>query len=64
MNGMDLRKVLEIAIACGCTVRHIRGTGEKSVSHPSWTGSIRVNARRKDAPRSLTSKVRRLAGRK
>lgn len=53
-HGCNLRQALRSARSLGCRVRCPRRTGEVLVSHPAVPGSVRVNARRKDAPRALT----------
>lgn len=58
---MNLREVLRAAVDRGCRVEGVRRTGEVRVSHPSWVGWLTVNARRKDAPRKLEARVRKLA---
>lgn len=65
MTGQNLREALREAEDLGCTVRHIIRTGELTIT-PPWGGKwIRINMRRKDAPRSLTTllgKIRRNNG--
>ena len=62
-TGMNMREALALARELGCSVEIARGTGEVLVRHPSRpTEVLRVNARRKDAPRNLTSFLRRLEG--
>ena len=54
-TGMSLRKALHIARYMGCRVNCRNGTGEIMISHPEIGKRVRVNGRRKDAPRSFTS---------
>jgi hypothetical protein len=60
VNGANLKDVLKRCTELGCTVERIKGTGEKIVSHPDVEKKVRINARRKDAPRSLTSLLKRV----
>jgi hypothetical protein len=57
----DMRQTLAYARALGCTVQPVMGTGETEVRHPSQAKPLRVNGRRKDAPRELTGFVVRVA---
>lgn len=59
-TGMSLRKALYIAQQMDCRVNCRCGTGELIISHPEMGKRIRVNARRKDAPRSLTKFLMRV----
>ena len=61
-TGMDLRKSLKKASSMGCDVGWPRRTGEVTVRHPRLDWSVRVNSRRKDSPRCLTSFLKELAG--
>jgi len=61
-SGMNLRDALNLARDLGCTVAWVHRTGEWRVSHPTWGKSMRVNSRRKDAPRALSTKLRHLEG--
>lgn len=60
MTGMNLREALSTARGLGCTIAQIRGTGELIVSHPQVERRVVINRRRKDAPRELTTMLRRL----
>jgi hypothetical protein len=55
--GMNLREALAEARRLGCTVAAINGTGEFSVSHPSWRHHVKLNGRKKSAPRILTTRL-------
>ena len=61
MSGRDLRKSRELWKKLGGSVQDIRGTGEERYSHPKIERPIKVNKRRKDSPRKLTTTLRRLA---
>lgn len=60
-SGINLRKALKVATLLGARVEAVRATGEIRVSHPDF-GRVRVNGRRKDAPRALTGWLRQLGG--
>jgi hypothetical protein len=45
----------------GCSITPINGTGEYRVSHPLLRLSVRVNGRRKDAPRHLIVYLKHVA---
>jgi len=57
-SGMNLREAVAYAKGIGCTVVKLPGTGELMISHPTWDRRIRINGRRKDAPRALTTALR------
>lgn len=57
-TGANLRDAIKAAIDLGCQVWVARRTGEYVVRHD--VGRCRVNLRRKDAPRSLTSLLNRI----
>ena len=59
-SGQNLREVLAEARRLGCTVVY-NPAGEWTVSHPTWPRRMRVSGHRRDAPRSLTTLVGRLA---
>jgi len=59
-HGSNLKKVLRDLRTRGCDVQKVRRTGEIRVRHPSAKKPVRVNGRRKDAPRELTSFLRKL----
>jgi hypothetical protein len=55
-HGCNLRPALVYARSRGCTIRQPRRTGELVISHSACPRErIRLNARRKDAPRALTA---------
>jgi len=54
-HGMNLRDARRAAQQLGCLITHPRRTGEEIYRHSSAASSIRVNSRRKDAPRKLTA---------
>jgi hypothetical protein len=56
-TGVNLREALDDARRLGCTVSPIDRTGELSVSHPAWRHHIRLNGRKKSAPRILTVRL-------
>lgn len=60
IGGCDLRDALAAAASVGCLIRRIRGTGELLVRHPSQLSAVRLNSRRKDAPRSIVAFIRRV----
>jgi len=64
VSGMNLRDAIREARRLGCSVERISGTGEIRVFHPEFPKPIRLNSRRKDSPRDLTAKLRRLAKRR
>ena len=59
-SGVNQREALKLAQHLGCTVEPIRCTGELRVCHPALLRPIRLNGRRKDAARVLTSALRHL----
>jgi hypothetical protein len=59
--GCNLRQALRAALDLGCAVTPVRRTDEVSVSHPSVAYKVRVKSNRKDAPRALTTLLRKLA---
>lgn len=59
-TGMNLRDAVTAARGFDCEVRHARRTGELVVSTPDGERT-RLNCRRKDAPRRLTTILNRLA---
>ena len=67
MSGQDiptapsLRETRELWKSLGGAVKDIRRTGEERYSHHSLPRSIKVNKRRKDAPRKLVTALRRIA---
>jgi len=60
-SGCNLLQALRVARELGCTITPVRRTGERRISHPSLRGSVRVNCRRKDAPRQLTKFLQEVA---
>ena len=60
-HGCNLLVALRYAQDQGCTVSQPRHTGELLVSHPALSGKrVRLNRRRKDAPRALTAFLKKL----
>ena len=57
-NGMNLDKALREAAHRGWEVRPVRRTGEVDVIATAGQ-RVRLNGRRKDAPRALTALLRR-----
>jgi len=53
-TGCNLREALICATQLGLEVEHVNRTGEVRVYLPGRR-SMRLNARRKDAPRALTT---------
>ena len=47
-------------ITLGGSISDIRRTGEIRYDHPSFTSPLRTNKRRKDGPRALNSRIRKL----
>jgi hypothetical protein len=60
-SGTNLREALDAARRAGCTIDVVARTGELTISHPAWPRRVRINRRRRDAPRSLTGLLMRLA---
>lgn len=58
--GSNCRDVLRTAMSLGCLIEPVRRTGEIIVSHPLVGYRVRLNGRRKDAPRALTVMLRRV----
>lgn len=61
MRGMDMSDALTELELLGATVEDVKGTGEIIVKHPAIPRWMRVNYRRKDAPRCLTHAIRKLS---
>lgn len=61
--ALNLREARQLWKRFGGTVEDIRRTGEERYRHPSIECPITVDKRRKDAPRKLTTALRRLAKR-
>lgn len=62
-TGGNLRDSLRLAESLGCSVVKPRNNGgEYVVSHPGVRRKVRLNGRRKDTPRSLTSLLRHIEG--
>jgi len=60
-HGCNLLEAIRYAHDRGCTIALPRRSGELLVSHPAVSGErVRINRRRKDAPRTLTRFLRRL----
>jgi hypothetical protein len=62
-SGMNSRNAVRLALDLGCEVTQPRRTGELLIAHPLLTRRIRINGRRKDAPRQLTTALAGLATR-
>lgn len=60
--ALSLRKARELWRTHGGMVDDVRRTGEERYTHPALLHSIKVNKRRKDAPKKLVSAIRRLVG--
>lgn len=60
-SGINRRDAMDIARSLGCEVEQLRRTGEVLVTHASLPRPLRLNNRRKDAARILTTTLRRLA---
>lgn len=60
IRGISLRKALGAARKSGCSVEHVRRTGEVRVRSSALDRPITVSAHRKDAPRVLIRSLRRL----
>lgn len=54
-HGTNLLDLVRLAPELGVEVTNVRRTGELRFRHPALTTSVRVNGRRKDAPRALTA---------
>ncbi len=61
MTGSNLRDALNEAKQLGLIVKPVRRTGEVRVYCPGHP-SVRINIRRKDAPRALTTLINRWNG--
>jgi hypothetical protein len=59
-RGTSLRNCISLALQIGCVVENVPGTGETRFGHRAVGRSVRVNGRKKDAPRSLISWLNRL----
>lgn len=60
VRGADLSDCVAYTIQLGGTVEPVRRTGELRFSHPAADKTVRVNGRRKDAPRQLTTWLKHL----
>ncbi len=60
MTGMNLRDALRKWEEVGGSVERRRGTGEFVCSHPGLDRRVVLNSRRKDAPRQLTTSLKKL----
>jgi hypothetical protein len=63
ISGLSLRQALKAARRLGCSVYKPRKTGEVVVRHDDLTTRVRINCRRKDAPKQLVSYLRGLQSR-
>jgi hypothetical protein len=59
-HGCNLLQALRAARELGCIVVDVNRTGEVRVSHHLFSDSVRVDRRRKDAPRQLTRFLQRV----
>jgi hypothetical protein len=62
MTGMNLRDAIRSWKRCGGTVEPRHRTGELVCLHPAMARKILVNGRRKDAPRILTTSLKKVGG--
>jgi hypothetical protein len=60
-SGLNLLDCIRLAKRFGCDVQPVKRTGEIRFTHPNIEKSVRVDGRRKDAPRALTAWLNRLA---
>jgi hypothetical protein len=60
-SGDNLRPTLRWARQHGCRIVQPPATGDIVVSHPLSRKRVRINGRRKDAQRRLTTFLRQLA---
>lgn len=58
-TGCNLREALVRALQLGLEVEHVNRTGEVRV-YISGRPSVRLNGRRKDAPRALTTMLNQI----
>lgn len=54
-HGKNLAALVRRAPEIGIAVNPVRRTGELRFSHPAMNNTVRVNGRRKDSPRALTT---------
>jgi len=59
-SGCNLRDALEYARHLGCAITDVKKTGELRVGHLLMCKPVKVNERRKDCPRELSTFLRRL----
>jgi hypothetical protein len=60
VSGVNLLDCEKIAKQLGCDIQPISRTGEIRFTHPKIQKSVRVDGRRKDAPRALTTWLNRI----
>jgi hypothetical protein len=60
-RGQNLIDALRIANRLGCEIEPIRATGAGRLRHQLMKRTVRFRRRRKDAPRAITSFIRRIA---
>lgn len=60
LTGCNLREATQAFEDLGGTVHHMRRTGEDAYRHPGLARPMKINIRRKSAPRCLTTAVSRL----
>lgn len=58
--GINLREALDEARRLGCSVEAVPRSGEIVVRHPAWARQLRLNGRKKSAPRQLITLVGKL----
>ena len=61
-TALSLRRARKLWRGLGGNVEDIRRTGQERYFHQGLQGTIRVDKRRKDAPRKLVTALRRIAG--
>lgn len=57
-QGMDCKLAIKVAQTLGCMVKPM--AGEVLITHPKFRRPVRINARKKDAPRILVAMLRKL----
>lgn len=60
LSGRNRREIDELFRNLGGEITELRRTGENLYRHPLLPKPVRVNRRRKDAPRSLSQAVHQL----
>jgi hypothetical protein len=59
--GANLLDCENVAKRLGCNVEPVNRTGEIRFTHPNVQKSMRIDGRRKDAPRALTAWLNRIS---